>query len=244
MPPQEDGDAATVFPLEESWYYYLTDISQRRILDRILNSFYAQESNRQWLQMSADEMTRLALELDRQVAMTKANLPPSLQFSQELRDRELPYIIHRRLLHMQDCLFIPFLFRVVHSHQAQSQVIIDLAQRCVETCRMNILESAIQHRHHGSWFVARGAFRCAMAIVAAAMSDKLAMPDDWPACVETALRVVDFWGEEAADLRPLGHILHTVYTSAQCPRWRKKGDGTQTQFQPPDPRPHLSSTQP
>ncbi|KAJ5613273.1 hypothetical protein N7510_006467 [Penicillium lagena] len=220
MPPHEarEGEAPTVFPLEESWYYYLTDISQRRILDRILNSFYAQESDQQWLQTSSDDMARTALELDRQLATIDANLPPWLHYSrEELGDRELPYFIHRRLLHMQECLFKPFLFRVVHSDQTQPQVVFDLAQRCVEACRMNILETAIQHRHHGSWFVARGAFRCAMALIAAAQSGILAMPNDWFACVETALTVIEFWGQEAADLQPLGQILRTVYSYTRVP---------------------------
>jgi hypothetical protein len=220
MPPHVDGDAEgpTVFPLEESWYYYLTDVSQRRILDRIINSFYAQESDREWLQASSDDMARIALELDRQLAMTDANLPPWLHYSRgDLEGRELPYFIHRRLLHMQECVFNPFLFRVVHSHQAQSQVVFDLAQRCVEACRTNILETAIQHRHHGSWFVARGAFRCAMALIAAAKSGKLAMPNDWFTCVETALTVIEFWGQEAADLQSLGQILRAVYSNTMVP---------------------------
>jgi hypothetical protein len=242
IPPPENGGPPTVFPLEESWYYYLTDISQRRIMDRILNSFYAQESDRQWLQASSDEMTRIALELDRQLAMTEANLPPWLQYSQELGNRELPYFIHRRLLHMRECLFRPFLFRVVHSHQAQPQVVFDLAQRCVETCRKNILESAIQHRHHGSWFVARGAFRCAMTMVAAAKRGKLVMPNDWFACVETALTVIDFWGQEAADLRPLGHILRAVYS---CTRSQMKKQETRhsSHCASPDPWSPDSPTQ-
>jgi hypothetical protein len=214
MPPHEtrDEDVPTIFPLEESWYYYLTDISQRAILDRILNSFYAEESDRHWLQTSPNDMARIALELDRQLVMTDTNLPPWLHYSQEnIGDRELPYFIHRRLLQMQECLFKPFLFRVLHCHETQPQVISELAQRCVEACRTNILETAIQHRHHGSWFVARGAFRCAMAIVAAAKSGKLVMPNDWFACVETALTVIEFWGQEAADLQPLGQILRIVY---------------------------------
>ncbi|CAI7596264.1 unnamed protein product [Penicillium pancosmium] len=214
MPPHEtrDEDVSTNFPLEESWYYYLTDISQRAILDRILNSFYAQESDQHWLQTSSDDMVRIALELDRQLLMTDANLPPWLHYSQEsLADRELPYFIHRRLLQMQECLFKPFLYRVSHCHETPSQVVLELAQRCVEACRTNILETAIQHRHHGSWFVARGAFRCAMAILAAAKSGKLAMPNDWFACVETALTVIEFWGQEAADLQPLGQVLCMVY---------------------------------
>jgi hypothetical protein len=212
MPPHEEVENSSGYPLEESWYYYLTEISQRPILDRILNAFYSQEDDSQWLEVSSDDMVGVVLELEQQLTTAAATLPTWLRYSPDAPDdRELPYFIHRRMLYVQECLFKPFLFRVIHSSIAQPPMVREFAQRCVEACRANVLQTAIQHRHHGSWFIGRGAFRCGLAMIAAAQSGKLHMPQDWLQCVETAIAIIEFWEKEATDLQKLSQILRSIF---------------------------------
>ncbi|KAH8807691.1 vegetative cell wall protein gp1, partial [Xylogone sp. PMI_703] len=192
---------STGFPLEESWYYYLTEISQRRILDRILNAFYSQEDDGHWCDVCAEDMIRIATELEQQVITAASNLPDWFRYSPDHpEDRELPFFVHRRILYLQELILIPFLYRVIHSNTSESPIVHQLANRCVEVCRINILENSIQHRHHGSWFIAIGAFRCALCLIAAAQSDKVQIPADLATCVETSVAILDFWGQEAVDL--------------------------------------------
>jgi hypothetical protein len=52
--------------LEKGWYYYLADIAARRILQRVIKSFY-ESSESVWLDTSFQSILQTAEELDRQL---------------------------------------------------------------------------------------------------------------------------------------------------------------------------------
>lgn len=52
--------------LEHGWYYYLADIAARRILQRVITSFY-ETSESAWLDASIQSILQTAEELDRQL---------------------------------------------------------------------------------------------------------------------------------------------------------------------------------
>lgn len=88
----------------------------------------------------------------------------------------------------------------------------------MEICHVNIMETAIQHRHHGSWFIALGAFRCALSLIAAARSGKVQVPQDWMMSVDTAITVLEFWGQEAVDLQRYRDILCKIWERLKNPQ--------------------------
>ena len=51
---------------EQSWFYYLTEIALRRILNRVLHYFY-REDNDSWLRMNMYEMVSTAEDLEVQL---------------------------------------------------------------------------------------------------------------------------------------------------------------------------------
>jgi hypothetical protein len=213
-PPSEqptDSNSPEGFPLTETWYYYLTEIFLRCVFDRILDTFYSQNDDRHWLQYPPDQMLQSASELENQLLAAISNLPPEFQYEQP--DQELSRLTSGRIMHTQEFLFRPFLYRVVHSLAHQVAMIQDLAQRCVQVCQKRIYQMAIQHRHHGSWMVAMAVFRCGLSIVAAAKSGRVDLPADWRHCVETAIAVIEFWSEEADDLKELGVVFRGIYTT-------------------------------
>lgn len=53
--------------LEQSWFYYLSDIAVRRIANRIVNTFY-QGSASGWLSTPIERMTQAATELELQLS--------------------------------------------------------------------------------------------------------------------------------------------------------------------------------
>ena len=67
-----DTSSATTSParppteLEEGWYYYLADIAARRILQRVMGSFYEADQS-SWLGTPFHNMSQTASELDRQL---------------------------------------------------------------------------------------------------------------------------------------------------------------------------------
>nr|XP_001397924.2 hypothetical protein ANI_1_1850144 [Aspergillus niger CBS 513.88] len=70
-------------------------------------------------------------------------------------------------------------------------------------CSFHLISSkATQHRHHGTWFVARGVLSSALLIIAAIKADK-GLVDylaDWPDLLDQAIRSLSHWASEARDL--------------------------------------------
>lgn len=71
MPPascleKDNTDHPNNTNLEKSWFYYLAEISGRRIANRILNVFYSVDQEA-WLSTDLDNMVNIAHELEVQV---------------------------------------------------------------------------------------------------------------------------------------------------------------------------------
>ncbi|CAG8373589.1 unnamed protein product [Penicillium salamii] len=211
-PPRGSNDVPAEFPQEESWYYYLFEVSQKRTMYQVINTFYSSKHDTQLLEAPVGAMTQDAIELERHQTLAASRLPPWLRFVEgEASDRELPYFIHTRSLAVQDSILRPFLFLVIHSTVLQPPTIYGFAQRCLEGCYAIINLGNSQHRHHGSWFQARAAFRCGLSIIAAKKSEKITVRSDWRHFADIALSVLDFWGKVAADLQKLAVVFRSVY---------------------------------
>lgn len=70
-PGTEIGSTSTQSPglqpeVEKAWYYYLADIAARRILQRVIDSFY-DKNEVAWLDASLPNIIHTAEELDRQL---------------------------------------------------------------------------------------------------------------------------------------------------------------------------------
>jgi hypothetical protein len=64
--PSATHSAWTQNELETGWYYYLADIAARRILQRVIKSFY-ESSETLWLDAPFERVLHTAEELDRQL---------------------------------------------------------------------------------------------------------------------------------------------------------------------------------
>lgn len=77
-------------------------------------------------------------------------------------------------------------------------------------CSFHMINSkATQHRHHGTWFVARGVLSSALLIIAAVKADK-GLVDylaDWPDLLDQAIRSSTHWASEARDLAYAAVVL-------------------------------------
>lgn len=211
-PPASGNDIPDEFPLEESWYYYLFEVSQKRTMHQVISTFYSGTHDTQLLGAPIGSLTQNAMELERHQTLASSRLPPWLKFVEgEASDRELPYFIRTRSLAVQDSILRPFLFLVIHSTTLQAPTVYGFAQRCLEGCYAMIDLDSIQHRHHGSWFQARAAFRCGLSIIAAKKSERITVRSDWRQFVEMALSSLEFWGRDAPDLQRLGALFRSIY---------------------------------
>lgn len=210
-PPADEIEDPSDFPLTESWYYFLSEIS-RKIMERIVDTFYSEPDDSHLLNMRVSTLSRIAQEIAEHQVLSASYLPSWLQYSKDdMGQREIPYVTHGRALIVKECLFRPFLFILLHSACPQPQVVWDFANRCLDTCFEVLEHIHTQHRHHGTWLSARVAFRCGLSIIAAVKSGKMRVRTDWRDFVVGALETMNIWGEEAHDIDKLAEILDVAH---------------------------------
>lgn len=201
---------------EKSWFYYLSEIALRRIGNRILNAFYREETP-QWVNMNAQETTKIAEEFIRQLEQWYDGLPPSLSYSQDLSDmptEELSYMIRARMLELRSWIYRPFLYYIIHSKTEQSQGSIakPFADQALLYSVRLIECNSIRHRHHGVWYTCRASASAALCILSAVRSDRIEIPMGWEDTVQLAIETLLLWEVDApGDLRKARIILTELY---------------------------------
>ncbi|KPM37345.1 hypothetical protein AK830_g9248 [Neonectria ditissima] len=158
---------------EQSWFYYLTEISLLRLSDRIIQYFYTAE-NASWLRTNVLDMINTADEFERQLDGWRDSLPLPIRFwdSRLLPDKysELHIATWGRYVKLKRLLYRPFLYRFVHPQASDvllRDVVQSYAEKCVHTCIDPIFEVGVSHRHHGSWFRCREAVLSTLILLAA-----------------------------------------------------------------------------
>ncbi|TDZ19868.1 hypothetical protein Cob_v007005 [Colletotrichum orbiculare MAFF 240422] len=148
---------------EHSWLCYLADISLRRTIKDTVTVLYHQDE-RHWLgnklvlARQYDEFEKKKPELSVSNPTAQPMNSPSTSKGASKAGANRPSAQHR------------------HPR------VIQLAQRAVDTCPAMVVRTAYQHRHGGSWFVARQAFSCAVMILAARLKDAhVTVPQNWRA---------------------------------------------------------------
>jgi hypothetical protein len=204
--PEEADRPAPSDPLEsafqQGWYYYLSEIALRRISNRITHALYRTEPQ-SWLAMPPKRIQRIADELDTQVLQWSENLPRALAFEEQTQSHELSFMLQARFLDLRERIWRPFLYLAVHQTSAEADhlMITTYAQRSLDCAFKLISLASIKHRHHGSWFTARGLFTKSLLLLAAVKSKKITVPSEWRPSVDLAMTFLKYWESEAPDLQ-------------------------------------------
>lgn len=215
-PDMGDGSTSSTGGHEQSWLYYLTDISLRKLEIRI-NSFFAiQRAKQHGSDAGAREsfyrdILNTMTDIDRQVMDHFARLPDSITIetdesghsSDDLREYlRLRMIIIRHILSRAAVHFI------LHGdldglsaslrHQA-----IGIANRALKIDEYLVTHGLTTHRHPGTWLGIRYCVRAALELFA---TDKSTIPDlrpapTWVLGVQKLKTALTYWGAESADAR-------------------------------------------
>ncbi|KAJ3461941.1 hypothetical protein MRS44_010494 [Fusarium solani] len=198
-----------------SWMYYLSETSLRRIGNEIIWTLYGQ-SPTAWMR---DIVTtqRQAEQLDQKVTAWVNNLPKALQVEEPIFEstNELGLHVRSRYLTSQAWIFQPFLYFMIHAPQTElikhRKDIEPLAFTCLEASMGMINDATHHHRHHGTWYTARIAFGAALCLLAAARVNSIAMPPGWKASVQQAMHVLSRWSAESRNLQVSLEILRAEW---------------------------------
>ena len=215
--PEESG--RTVLPgglepaFQRSWYYYLSEIACRRIANRIAHALHSVEPHL-WLSTPLKRLQRIADELDAQVVQWSEHIPHFLASEDETSPDELTYMLQARFLDLRERIWRPFLYIATYSQPTPPDrtTVMTYAERCLELVLKYIDYTAIKHRHHGSWYGGRQLFTKALLVLAAKKSGNITVPPEWTESVNLVVTCLNYWENEAPDLRAARLALASIYS--------------------------------
>ena len=220
--------------VENSWYYYLADIAARRILERVVDTFYVKEAI-SIFHTNLLELIETAKELQRQLTQwyvdfvhigTQADfmsryqtLPVQMSFAHgTFAEDELAFHLQARGIEIKERIHRPFLLLMVHRDLSPTEVnaLAPFVQEHINACLELIKHWNCKHRHHGTWLMVRQSFASALLLVAAHKSGvEVATLDICRYATQVTLATLQYWEQEAPDLRASRFILEGIRRDAQ-----------------------------
>jgi hypothetical protein len=199
---------------EPKWYYYLADISLRRLDMDIRDAVAATLARTASTEMQYAELALAVPTLEEHLRDWARSMPDVFSIL-DPEENVLHHILEGRLLDSYDVLYIPFLERAleVDSMYGEPTALNTFAQKALECCikRMSGVETGLRVRHHGTWLALRTCIRSALIILAARVAERLdLLPEGWEGAVVTAASVLSLWQGESPDVKDHLTIIRTL----------------------------------
>lgn len=207
-----DGLPPDIEPEEErSWFYYLSEISYRRMLSRAFITL-RRNGEEGWIR-DIEQTIKQCEDLDEQIKAWCSHIPPPINIDHwEMSNNELAFYVRNRLLSSREWIRRPMVYYLIHQppDDPYADRVRPLADMCLSLCVDLLLQVDYHHRHHGSWFVARTATTRSFILLAAARSGNFSMPPRWKEAVDVARNIVRHWSSEAPDLQRAAIVLDNI----------------------------------
>lgn len=201
---------------EPKWYYYLADISLRRLDMDVRDTVAAT------LTPTATDTRTQCIELLPAVPALEEHLEdwtrsmPDVFSILDPEENVLHSILEGRLLDIYDVLYIPFLEGALAKnldHGEATAMLNTLAGKALQCCvkRMSRVEPGLRARHHGTWLALRTCMRSALMILAARSAERLdLLPERWESAVVTAASVLSQWQNESPDVKDRFTVIRSL----------------------------------
>lgn len=233
--PASDPTATTIDGIAErerlAWYFYLSEISLRRLHFRIASSMLHMpvppESD------LLEELAKATEEHEEQAQEWATALPAILSLQAPPEDDDISrFILRGHLLNLYEMMYWPFVDAAINRTDFQhtpewSPLVRSLIQKGLDRHveRMYVNQPGFYHRHHGTVFLIRSCNRSALILLAAAsvvqssfeqgVPSPLILPENWKHAVALALDLNRFWEAESADCRSVRPILELLWARVQ-----------------------------
>ncbi|CAO2658431.1 Nn.00g061540.m01.CDS01 [Neocucurbitaria sp. VM-36] len=197
---------------EQSWFYYLTEITLRRISNRVVNTLYASDY-RCWNEEKLPSMIKAAEQFNEQLQEWYSSVPEPIRFSEDaFHTEELPYMVQLRFISLQLLVYQPFLHYAIHNpnHARQHPAVRPMAERALSTCLRTIHDDNLHHRHHGSWLYTRWVITAALTIIASAASRTVQTPPNWREVVCALIDRLRYWEAEGPGVARAVQLLEDM----------------------------------
>ncbi|KAJ2902733.1 hypothetical protein MKZ38_000159 [Zalerion maritima] len=197
---------------EKGWFYYLAEISFRRMMNRAM-AVMGRDGEQGWL-LNIRETMKQCEELNEQIRIWSSHIPPQISLDNDkLSNDELAHYVYNRALTCREWIHRPFLYYIIHQPAEDSNFAqaLPLARKCLELCVEHLFRSAAHHRHHGTWYIARSSMSRALLLLGASRSAKIQLPESSRDAVDKARCTLELWCEEAPDLQWALEVLNNIY---------------------------------
>jgi len=213
--PQHIPEPPVTDPSQEPrWYYYLADISLRRLDLDIRDTVERSLKHAQ----SIFEL-RLAVPALEEHLQAWASSMPDVFSALDPEESTLHFILRGRLLDSYDVLYIPFLEQALAlppEHAEIAETLEFYARKALKCCVQRMegqVPASFEMRHHGTWLALRTCARSALMLIAAQLAGRTdLLPTGWQHAVSTAAAVLSLWQEECCDVRDRLSIIRALST--------------------------------
>lgn len=220
-PPPPASEEANEYSSENiGWYFYLTEISLRRMLSRMSHDILHFESKEE--RTVLEVLAQILPDRLQQVADWFDALPDTVSpRGRPEEDDVCKFILRGQIINAYEMLYWPFLAQYVFA-QKEARIEVKFAT-LAETAlmwhveRLKVNKAGFAHRHHGTWFMIFSCTRSVIMLLKAQdfntnsdTSLELNMPSGWEEAVQEGIRLNELWQYEAFDAHRRLPYLHSL----------------------------------
>ncbi|KAL3460299.1 glycosyl hydrolase family 3 N terminal domain-containing protein [Aspergillus heterothallicus] len=204
-----------------SSYYYLAEISLRRLLNRVRNVVRVLSPT-----IDIPTIKQLAgtlCHLEDQLHQWVICLPPALRFNMPLESRpppqepEMVKLVRERYVEVRELLCRAYLYLCIHT-SLDRELAAAYGTKATEALLLAVyrIQNEVPFfRHPGSWGACRVRFNHALCLVAAfrakideiPAAEYVSVPVSWAGCVRVVIERLKIWGEEGGGIKELSTLL-------------------------------------
>ncbi|KAI7971090.1 hypothetical protein EIK77_007206 [Talaromyces pinophilus] len=212
-----------------SWYFYLSEISLRRLSFCISNGIVKFEPTGE--DSFLDGLAKETPVYEAQAEEWAMRLPRIVSIAGPPDEDDIcRFVLRGHLVNLYEIIYWPFIDAFINgvpADGADRPLLWSLVRKGLENhvARLWVNEPGYKHRHHGTLFLLHSCSRSALVLIAAAASLKhrldqgiqpnLFMPARWHEAVRLAIEMNRYWVMESADSEYLLHILEKTYAHVQ-----------------------------
>lgn len=211
---------------QTSWYFYLAEISLRRLGARICDEMESMIRTHPTRPAFLHAAAAAVPAYEAQIQQWIDSLPPCLSFDAPAEDDDVcRFVLRGHAGNLFEMIYWPFLWAHLDNSALDASMLTPftgLAEKAVDhhARRLTINEPGYRHRHHGTFPMMQSCSRSALILLATWFHNQpaqpagghgsgcsLHMPPDWAISVTAVLRLLEFWSSETPNFDSARGVL-------------------------------------
>ncbi|KAL5356490.1 C6 zinc finger domain protein [Aspergillus floccosus] len=209
---------------QHSWYFYLSEISLRRLASCIAKGIvqFSPSPGENFF----DGLAKATCVHEAQAVEWVSRLPRVISLDQPPETDDIcRFVLRGHLVNLYEFIYWPFIEALISGCPMNGERILlrSLARKGLQKHveRLWVNQAGYKHRHHGTLFLLRMCSRSALVLVAAALvirgqvdqrgQYEVIMPLGWREAVLLAMEMNRYWAAESADARYLRSVVEAAW---------------------------------